>query len=118
MSKKEEFKSFVKLHPELINFVENNQMTWQKFYDIYDIYGDNNDVWSKYLNNNINTNTNTNSTTWSDVINMAKNIDVNKVQSGIESMQKALSLVGDLFIKENNGNNTYTPRPLYRSFDD
>ena len=113
MNKKEEFKNFIRLHPELINYVENNQMTWQKFYDIYDIYGDNNDVWNKYLNNN------NDKTSWNDVINIAKNIDVDKLQSGISSIQKAIGLVGDLFVKDNNQvNNNYTPRPLYRSFED
>ena len=30
MSNKEEFKLFVKSHPELISFVKNGEMTWQK----------------------------------------------------------------------------------------
>ena len=50
MSKKEEFKEFVKKNPSLINHVNNNQMTWQKFYELYDMYGDNNDIWDKYIN--------------------------------------------------------------------
>lgn len=125
MGKKEEFKEFSKLHPELIKYIENNTMTWQKFYEIYDLYGENNDIWNKYINNNQsdtrNNNTSTNnSTSWSDIVNMAKNIDVDKVQNGITSLQKALGLVSDLFIKDNNPgpNSNYTPRPLYRSFED
>ena len=125
MGKKEEFKDFAKLHPELIKYIENNTMTWQKFYEIYDLYGENNDIWNKYINNNQtdtrNNNTSTNnSTSWSDIVNMAKNIDVDKVQNGITSLQKALGLVSDLFIKDNNPgpNSNYTPRPLYRSFED
>ena len=39
MSKLEEFKNFVKDNPKLINYVKNNEMTWQKFYEMYDIYG-------------------------------------------------------------------------------
>lgn len=117
MGKKEEFKEFVRIHPELIKYVENDTMSWQKFYEIYDLYGDSNSAWSKYLNND-NESDKTNNTSWSDIVNMAKNIDVDKVQSGITSLQKALGLVGDLFIKENDNNNNYTPRPLYRSFED
>ena len=40
MSKKEEFKSFVSKHPELINFVREKKNTWQDFYEIYDMYGE------------------------------------------------------------------------------
>ena len=49
---------------------------------------------------------------------MAKNIDVDKVQEGITSLQKTLTLLGDLFVSSNTNNTTYNPRPLYRKFDD
>ena len=39
MDKKEEFKIFARKHPELVSFVKDKSMTWQKFYEIYDIYG-------------------------------------------------------------------------------
>ena len=46
---KEDFKKFVNLHPELISYVNNNQMTWQKFYDMFSLYGTDNSVWNEYL---------------------------------------------------------------------
>ena len=51
---------------------------------------------------------------------MAKNMDVDKVQEGITSIQKAIALFSDLFIKGENdtAKNNYTPRPVYRSFED
>ena len=39
MNKKEEFKNFARLHPELVTYIKNGNMSWQKFYEIYDIYG-------------------------------------------------------------------------------
>ena len=48
MSKKEEFKSFVSKHPELINFVREKKNTWQDFYEIYDMYGEEESAWSKF----------------------------------------------------------------------
>ena len=33
--KQEEFKNFVRTKPELIKYVQNGKMTWQKFYDLY-----------------------------------------------------------------------------------
>ena len=46
---KESFKEFVKKNPRLIKYVKNNEMTWQKFYEIYDIYGEDKNAWSEYL---------------------------------------------------------------------
>ena len=45
MDKKEEFKAFVRKNPILIKYVKNNEMNWQKFYEIYDIYGETHEVW-------------------------------------------------------------------------
>ena len=45
---KEEFKLFVKKRPELINYVNNGKMTWQKFYEQWYLYGEVEAVWSKY----------------------------------------------------------------------
>jgi len=124
MSKLEDFKSFVKDNPKLINHVKDNKMTWQKFYEIYDIYGKDNEVWNEYLKEpqqEKKETTKQNKTTFNDILNMAKNMDVDKVQEGITSIQKAISLFSDLFIKNdttNNTTNSYTPRPIYRSFED
>ena len=37
---KETFKEFVRLKPELIKQVNSNKTSWQKLYEIYEIYGD------------------------------------------------------------------------------
>ena len=60
----------------------------------------------------------TKNSAWSDIVNIAKNMDVNKVQEGILSLQKALGLVSDLFVKDNKPKSEYTPRPLYKHFED
>lgn len=122
MSKIDEFKNFVKQHPTLIDYVQKDEMTWQKFYEIYDLYGEDNIAWNNYLNKKEktdNTNTRSSAPSWTDIVDIAKNIDVGKVQNGISSLQKALGLVSDLFVKDNKtSTDTYTPRPLYRSFED
>ena len=43
------FKMFVRKNPNLIKYVNNNEMTWQKFYEMYDLYGEDNSIWNKYL---------------------------------------------------------------------
>ena len=43
-----DFKNFVKTMPSLSSYVNNGKMTWQKFYDMYSLYGENNNIWDKY----------------------------------------------------------------------
>jgi len=119
MSKIEEFKSFVKDNPRLINYVKSKEMTWQGFYEMYDIYGRDDTIWNEYLKEENRENKKVNVTSFSDILNMAKNMDVNKVQEGITSLQKAISLFSDLFVKSDGEvKGGYTPRPIYRSFED
>ena len=56
MDKKEEFKSFVRKHPKLVTYIKDGKTTWQKFYEMFDLYGEDSEVWNDYLetgNNNI-----------------------------------------------------------------
>ena len=116
MSKKEEFKKFVKNNPILIDKVKNNEMTWQNYYELYDLYGEDNNIWNNYI---INEKQEKNSFKFNEIMDMVKNIDVDKVQNSITSLQKALGLFGDLFVNKNNtNNNNYNPRPIYKRFDD
>ena len=46
---KETFKSFVRVHPELADYVLKNSISWQQLYEIYELYGDNSSVWNKYF---------------------------------------------------------------------
>ena len=131
MSNKEEFKLFVKSHPELIRYVKNGEMTWQKFYEIYDIYGDSSDAWKDYLVSNENVSFNNNeeikeninekkeNVSITDVIDMVKKVDLNSVQKNITNISKALGIVQSLITKDEvNTTESYTPRPLYKKFED
>ena len=120
MSKKEDFKLFVKEHPELIGFIKSNEMTWQKFFEIYSIYGPDENVWNKYFNNSTNNVLDTSNETMSvsDLINMVKKIDLDSVQKNITNISKALGLVQSLITKDEVKVDEYTPRPLYKRFED
>lgn len=122
MAKMDDFKSFVKKNPNLVNYVKNDTMSWQKFYELYDLYGEDENIWGDYLGNrNASSNKVEKKSTsrFSDILDMAKNIDANKLQDSISSVQKAIGLIGDMFIKDKGTDtNTYTPRPIYRKFDD
>ena len=122
MSKKEEFKLFIKDHPELIKYVKSGEMTWQKFFEIYSIYGTNDNIWNKYFNNDEGSNTSNmpkDNMTVSDLIEMVKNVDLDSVQKNITNISKALGLVQSLITKEDlPETDMYTPRPLYKKFED
>ena len=121
--KQEEFKNFVRTKPELIKYVQNGKMTWQKFYELYDLYGDDSTIWNKYLNKEekkIEESSSTNANPLNNILTMAKNIDADKLQDGLSSIQKAVDLFGGLLVKDK-GTSTksdYLPRPVYKRFDD
>lgn len=127
--KKEEFKEFVRNNPKLIKYVKNNEMTWQKFYEMYDLYGENNEVWDKYISSPQDnaSKEKTNATkvgiaglTLSEVVNWFKNMDLDGIQEGIGNVQRVLGVVQDFSKKDTNktAKETYKPRPLYKHFED
>lgn len=125
MKKIDNFKAFVKKNPNLISHVHCGSMSWQKFYELYDLYGEEDNVWNDYLvkkeerqEDNDTGKKIVNSNTFSNILDIVKNMDTNKLQSGITSMQKAIGLFSEMLVKDKTETNTYTPRPIYRKFDD
>lgn len=120
---KENFKGFVRKHPELVTHVNNNTMSWQKFYDMYDLYGEDNSVWDTYFKKAQTTVSVPNKTeSVKELFNMIKNVDLNSVQKGISGMQKAIGLIQELGIgsatNTNSNVDNYEPRPMYKNFED
>ena len=123
---KEQFKEFVKKNPILIKYVDSNEMTWQKFYEMYDLYGDDNSVWDKYLVSDTNKNNSisdiTKTSAFTDFIAFLKTINLDSLQEGIGSIQRVLGVFQDFSGNKENSNNIdkkeYKPRPLYKHFED
>ncbi len=119
---KETFKSFVKNHPELVSQVNNSTMTWQKFYEMYDMYGEDRTIWEPYFNSSNQVQTTANKeNSMQELINMIKKIDLETVRRGINGLQKAIGLVQDLGIGSNKNETekaNYEPRPMYKYFED
>lgn len=120
---REDFKRFVRSHPELISYVNNGSMSWQKFYELYDIYGENNSVWQKYRGMDEEESNSTKSiastvgdTSLKDLFNMVKKIDLDSVRKGAEGLQKVISLVQDF--SGGHSSNNYQARPLYKHLED
>lgn len=114
---KDNFKMFAKLHPELVGFIKSGDMTWQKFYEIYDIYGEDENAWSPYLNK-----TKSNMNNFTDIFN---NIDTDSIQKHINTAQKAIGVVQELASKgkgaeglSNIASGPINPRPINKFFED
>ena len=116
MDKKESFKSFARSHPELISSIKSGDASWQKLYEIYDIYGEDDRAWKTYFNQ-----TTTSTTNFSDITNIVKNIDMDSVQKHINTAQKALGLVQELTGKgavADIAKGPVNPRPINKFFED
>ncbi len=123
---KVEFKEFVRKNPHLIDVVSKNETSWQKLYELYDLYGEENEVWNKYKKTNATSNQNNNQanlnnsfSTFKDLFNFVKGIDLNSVQKGLNSLDKAIEAFKELTPTAAKGAaEAYEPRPTYRYFED
>ena len=123
MAKKDEFKAFVRKNPKLINYVKKGEMDWQKFYEIYDLYGEEETAWSSYLTKEETKTVATPTTTglgFSQIMDFIKKIDLDSVQESVNSVQRVIGVIQDLNSKDNTKpkKEEYKPRPLYKHFED
>ena len=99
MNKKEEFKEFLKRNSYLSRFVNDGSTTYQKLFETYDIYGENSEVWNEFRNakhSNIG-DTKVNDSVKS-VLNNLKNVDLDKLEENISSLEKALGFLEEIVL--------------------
>ena len=108
MDRKSEFKEFVKKYPSFASFVQNKNTTWQELYELWDMYGDDDKVFSRYK---------TVGTDLNNVINGIKNINMDSVKKNLNSIEKGIKLLQD-FVKKEDSVPTYEPRPIFKRFED
>ena len=101
MAKKEEFKEFVRKNPRLVKYVKEGNSSWQKFYEIYDLYGEDKEAWKDYLPVAAAA-TATATLGIADFMNWFKSMDLDSIQNGVNSLQRVLGVVQDLSIKDDN----------------
>lgn len=122
MSKKDEFKSFVSNHPNLINIVKSKKHTWQDLFEVFDLYGTDESLWNKYMEAQENIKT-TSTTSIGELTKLFKNINIENVQKYIDTAQKAIGIVQELTgsaaskdVLSSSG--PTTPRPINKIFED
>ena len=98
MAKIDDFKLFVKNNPRLINHVKSGSMTWQKFYEMYDLYGESNDVWKDYIA--AGTTAAATAASSAGFLDFFKNIDLDGVQNGVNSIQRVIGVLQEISGKD------------------
>jgi len=117
MNDKEEFKKFVKDNPRLVRYVRSGEKTWQNFYEIFNLYGNDSEVWKEYLG--VEENNVEQSVGSFDLLSWLKAIDLDSIQNGVASIQRVLGVVQDFTNKDSlSPKEEYKPRPLYKHFED
>ena len=116
-----EFKEFVKKHTELIKTVDSGNTTWQHLYELYDLYGENSNIWNQYLKNTSNESNSFNNVgnTFKELVNLIKGVDLNTVQKGLTSLDKAIETFKDILPNTKTKTvENYEPSPNYKYFED
>ena len=97
MSKKDEFKEFLKKNTYLSKLVNNGYTTYQSLFETYDIYGEDESVWSEFRSK-----ANASEVKVTDgvksVLNNLKNIDLDKLEENISSLEKALGFLESIVV--------------------
>jgi hypothetical protein len=118
MDRKEEFRSFVKTNPALADYVNKGNMTWQKFYEMYDLYGEDRSIWDKYKTFAANPTQNS----INKLSDLVKNVDMDSIQKHVNTAQKALGFIQDLTTKDASSivkpKGPVSPRPINKFFED
>ena len=107
---KENFKRFIKANPKLIQYVHNNNISWQNLYEIYALYGEDEKIWNDYV-------TLKNQKT-DELINMIRNLNLESIKNGVDSLQKAISILQEMTSKNKGENEVYEKRKKYEDLDD
>lgn len=92
MDKKELFKNFIGAHPEILKYIKNKEMTFQDFFEIYDIYGEESNVWDKYFKDNIETDDNK----LKELSGLLKNINIDSIEHHVNNAQKVIGIIREL----------------------
>lgn len=99
MSKIEDFKKFMYKHPEFIDYAKSNNISYQTYFELYDIYGEDEAIWKKYTTKTLVDNINLKS-----ILNTVKNINLDSLEENISSIQKAVMLIEELTKKDEKDN--------------
>ena len=114
MSKKENFKKFVSLNPDLVKLVANKKHTWQELFEVYDLYGNDKKVWDKYLN----AKDSVNIESLTELTKVFKNVNLDTVQKYITTAEKIVGVMGELTKSDVQASGPISKVPIGKIFED
>lgn len=122
VSTKDNFKEFAFRNKYLASSVTSGKTSWQKLFELYDIYGEESDVWNEFKNiRKVKEETKLSDTVKS-VVDNIKNIDVDKLEENIGSLQKALGFLEEIMVSKDKKESKITSKKslkdIERFFDD
>lgn len=118
MTKKDEFKIFASKNKYLANAVNNGKTTWQKLFEMFDIYGEKSDIWNSFkIVKEVKEEKNLSSTVKS-VIDNIKKIDVDKLEENIGSLQKALGFLEEIVVTKDSKKEDKPKKEKKKSIND
>lgn len=124
MNKLEEFKTFIKNNPFLLDRVQTSEVSWQQLYETYDIYGESHPLFSKKkVNNSSNVKSNTQNNDYvKSAISLFKNIDMDKLSENLQSIKKVIGAISEITSVNETSKNDNVPnfskKNTYRRYND
>lgn len=121
---KEKFKEFVRTKPELIKYVSSGKETWQSLFEIWSLYGSDDKVWNNYSSLDVKEEKKEvkkeETFSFQSLMDSVKKLDMDSVKKGIGNIQKVIELLQGLTTKGSTATqaSTYTPRQLFKKFED
>jgi Putative coat protein len=95
----QEFKTFIKKHPNLIQEVRKGNKNWQELYEDWYLLGEDDEIWKPYKTEEekeTKTKKENKSDFMSQIINSVKKIDVNEIEHHIANVNNAISTIQNL----------------------
>ncbi len=118
MTKKDEFKIFASKNKYLANAVNSGKTTWQKLFEMFDIYGEESDIWNSFkIFKEVKEEKNLSSTV-KNVIDNIKKIDVDKLEENIGSLQKALGFLEEIVVTKDSKKEDKPKKEKKKSIND
>jgi len=124
MNKKEKFKEYIRKHPSLVKSVNGGVITWQGLYELYDIYGENDDVFKEFYTEEkkVVETSSDEKISLKNIISTFKEINVDEIKKNLESMQKTLTFLEEFVLPDKKEEKlietVVNPKPLDNFFED
>lgn len=107
---KDNFIKFVKINPGLVDYVKKNNVSWQSLYEVYSLYGEDESVWSRYLNDR--------DSSINELVNLIKGVNLESVRKVVDGLQRTISLVQEIGGTKSEVEEPYQKSPSYEDLDD